>query len=73
MPEYMAPEQIELKAMGPWTEHRFPGSIARRNDHRFAGCLTGYSAIAVALQQICEPPERRIRDRTGAFPGGSRP
>jgi serine/threonine protein kinase len=56
-PEYMAPEQIELKAMGPRTDiyslglllyEMVTGSQAFRGD----------SAIAVALKQIRELPRR---------------
>ncbi len=56
-PEYMAPEQIELKAMGPRTDiyslglllyEMVTGSQAFRGD----------SAIAVALKQIRELPKR---------------
>jgi cell division protein FtsN len=56
-PEYMAPEQIELKAIGPRTDiyslglllyEMITGSQAFRGD----------SAIAVALKQIRESPKR---------------
>jgi serine/threonine protein kinase len=56
-PEYMAPEQLELKAMGPRTDiyslglllyEMVTGSQAFRGD----------SAIAVALKQIRESPKR---------------
>jgi serine/threonine protein kinase len=56
-PEYMAPEQLELKAMGPRTDIYALGLLLYEmitGTQAFAGD----SAIAVALKQIRESPRR---------------
>jgi Protein kinase domain/SPOR domain len=56
-PEYMAPEQLELKAMGPRTDIYALGLLLYEmitGSQAFAGD----SAIAVALKQIRESPRR---------------
>jgi cell division protein FtsN/predicted Ser/Thr protein kinase len=56
-PEYMAPEQIELKAMGPRTDIYSLGLLLYE---MITGsqAFTGDSVIAVALKQIRESPRR---------------
>lgn len=56
-PEYMAPEQIELKALGPRTDIYSLGLLLYE---MITGsrAFTGDSAIAVALKQIRESPKR---------------
>ena len=56
-PEYMAPEQIELKAMGPRTDIYSVGLLLYE---MVTGtqAFTGDSLIAVALKQIRESPKR---------------
>jgi serine/threonine protein kinase len=56
-PEYMAPEQLELKAMGPRTDIYSLGLLLYE---MITGsqAFTGDSMIAVALKQIRESPKR---------------
>ena len=56
-PEYMAPEQLELKAMGPRTDIYALGLLLYE---MITGsqAFTGDSMIAVALKQIRESPKR---------------
>jgi serine/threonine protein kinase len=56
-PEYMAPEQIELKAIGPRTDIYSLGLLLYE---MITGsqAFKGHSAIAVALKQIRESPKR---------------
>ncbi len=67
-PEYMAPEQIELKAMGPRTDIYSLGLLLYE---MITGsqAFSGDSAIAVALKQIRESPKRPSEIVPGLSPG----
>jgi serine/threonine protein kinase len=56
-PEYMAPEQIELKAMGPRTDIYSLGLLLYEMVTG-SQAFTGDSSIAVALKQIRQSPKR---------------
>lgn len=56
-PEYMAPEQIELKAMGPRTDIYAVGLLLYEMSTG-TRAFTGETTIAVALKQLRESPKR---------------
>ena len=56
-PEYMAPEQLELKAMGPRSDIYSLGLLLYEMVTG-SQAFTGNSSIAVALKQIRESPKR---------------
>jgi serine/threonine protein kinase len=56
-PEYMAPEQIELKAMGPQTDIYAVGLLLYEMSTG-TQAFTGETTIAVALKQLRESPKR---------------
>jgi serine/threonine protein kinase len=56
-PEYMAPEQLELKAMGPRTDIYSLGLLLYEMVTG-SQAFTGDSSIAVALKQIRQSPKR---------------